>query len=152
MVHKPADCLPQNVVVFGRFLNQVIQQSAHRRKFGFISLPVYRRLKRGQYAPANAIRLDMKNYQFDGNSLVVTRNYKSDPTNKTRGDRDGLLYITSGKMRFFQDDIDVIAGPGDAIRETTGRFHNWNRMEDSSLIGISTAPAAPLETDAPSDY
>ncbi|MDE0799570.1 MAG: hypothetical protein OSB02_02385 [Rhodospirillaceae bacterium] len=55
-------------------------------------------------------------------------------------------------MRFFQDDIDVIAGPGDAIRETAGRFHNWIRMEDSSLVGISTAPAAPLETDAPSDY
>ena len=52
-------------------------------------------------APDNAIRLDMKNYTFDGSSVVVTKNYKGGPTNKTRGDRDALLYITSGKMRFF---------------------------------------------------
>ena len=103
-------------------------------------------------APANAIRLDMTNYTFDDNGLVVTENYKSGPTNKTRGDRDALLYITSGKMRFFQDDIDVIAGPGDAIRETAGRYHNWIRMEDSSFLGIGTKPLAPLAADAPSDY
>lgn len=103
-------------------------------------------------APADAIRLDMTSYTFDDNGLVVTKNYKSGPTNKTRGDRDALLYITSGKMRFFQDDIDVIASPGDAIRETAGRYHNWIRLEDSSFIGIGTKPRAPLEPDAPSDY
>lgn len=110
-------------------------------------------------APATAIRLDMRGYPFDGNSLVVTKNYKSVLTNRTRGDRDALLYITSGKMHFFQYEdltadayIDVIAGPGDAIRETAGRYHNWIRIEDSSFIGIGTAPATPLEPDAPSDY
>ncbi len=103
-------------------------------------------------APANAIRLDMTNYAFDGNGLVVTKNYKSGPTNKTRGDRDALLYIVSGQMNFFQDDIDVIAGPGDAIRETAGRYHNWIRLEDSSFLGIGTAPLVALEPDAQSDY
>lgn len=103
-------------------------------------------------APAHAVRLDMTNYAFDDNGLVVTKNYKSGPTNKSRGDRDALLYIASGKMRWFQDDIDVIAVPGDAIRETAGRYHNWIRMEDSSFLGIGTAPLAPLDADAPSDY
>lgn len=103
-------------------------------------------------APADAIRLDMTNYAFDGNGLVVTKNYKSGPTNKTRGDRDALLYIVSGKMNFFQDDIDVIAGPGDAIRETAGRYHNWIRLEDSSFLGIGTTPLVAAELDAPSDY
>jgi len=103
-------------------------------------------------APAHAIRLDMRNYAFDDNGLVVTKNYKSGPTNKSRGNRDALLYIASGKMRWFQDDIDVTAVPGDAIRETAGRYHNWIRMEDSSFIGIGTAPAAPLEPEAASDY
>lgn len=103
-------------------------------------------------APANAIRLDMTNYAFDGNGLVVTKNYKSGPTNKSRSDRDALLYIVSGKMNFFQEDIDVIAGPGDAIRETAGRYHNWIRLEDSSFLGIGTAPLVALEADAPSDY
>ena len=111
-------------------------------------------------APAYAVRLDMTNYAFDDNGLVVTKNYKSGPTNKSSGDRDALLYITSGKMRWFQDGIDVIAGhgidviavPGDAIRETAGRYHNWIRMEDSSFLGIGTAPLAPLDADAPSDY
>lgn len=110
-------------------------------------------------APARAIRLDMTNYSFDGNSLVATKNYKSVPTNRTRGDRDALLYITSGKMHFFQYEdltsdayIDVIAGPGDAIRETAGKYHNWIRLEDSSFLGIGTAPAKSVELDAPSDY
>lgn len=110
-------------------------------------------------APARAIRLDMTSYPFDGNSLVVTKNYKSVPTNRTRGDRDALLYITSGKMHFFQYEdltadayIDVIAEPGDAIRETAGKYHNWIRLEDSSFLGIGTAPVSTVELDTPSDY
>ncbi len=103
-------------------------------------------------APANAIRLDMNSYELDGNTVGVTKNYKGGPTNKTRGDRDALLYIRSGKMRFFQDDVDVIAGPGDAIRESAGHYHNWIRLEDSSFIAIGTAPVVPLAPDAPSDY
>ena len=103
-------------------------------------------------APAHAVRLDMTNYAFDDNGLVVTKNYKSGPTNKSRGDRDALLLITSGKMRWFQDDIDVIAVPGDAIRETAGRYHNWIRMEDSSFLGIGTKPLAPMAADVLSDY
>lgn len=103
-------------------------------------------------APPNAIRLEMKSYSFDGNSVTVTKNYRGGPTNKSTGERDGLLYITSGKMRFFQDDIDVIAGPGDAIRETAGRYHNWIRLEDSSFVGIGTSPATPIKVDKPTDY
>ena len=103
-------------------------------------------------APTDAIRLDMNSYELDGNTFGVTKNYKGGPTNKTRGDRDALLYITSGKMRFFQDDVDIIAGPGDAIREIAGRYHNWIRLEDSSFVAIGTAPVVPLAPDAPSDY
>ncbi len=103
-------------------------------------------------APPPAIRLEIKSYPVDGNSVAVTKNYKGGPTNKSTGDRDGLLYITSGKMRFFQDDIDVLAGPGDAVRETAGRYHNWIRLEDSSFVGISTTPEGSVNVDKPTDY
>ncbi len=103
-------------------------------------------------APDHAIRLDMTLYEFDGNSAAVTKNYKGGPTNKTRGDRDGLLYITSGKMRYFQDDIDVIAVPGDAIRESGGHYHHWIRLEDSSFVAIGTGPVITFDEDASSDY
>ncbi len=105
-----------------------------------------------RHAPSQAIRLEMRSYPFDGNSVTVTKNYRGGPTNKSTGDRDGLLYITSGKMRFFQDDIDVIAGPGDAIRETAGKYHNWIRLEDSSFVGIGTTPAISVKLDKPNDY
>ena len=103
-------------------------------------------------APPSAIRLDLNNYQFDGNRVSVTKNYKGGPTNKNRGNLDALIYVTSGKMRFFQDDVDVTVGPGDAIREIAGRYHNWIRLEDSSFVAISTAPIAPLAQESPSDY
>ncbi|MFL2769470.1 MAG: cupin domain-containing protein [Rhodospirillaceae bacterium] len=104
-----------------------------------------------QEAPPDAIRLDLNNYQFDGNRVSVTKNYKGGPTNKNRSDLDALIYITSGKMRFFQDDVDVIAEPGDAIREIAGRYHNWIRLEDSSFVATSTAPMAPLAQDTQND-
>jgi quercetin dioxygenase-like cupin family protein len=103
-------------------------------------------------APPGAIKLEIKNYDFDGNAVGVTKNYKGGPTNKTTGQRDGLLYITSGKMRFFQDDVDVVVGPGDAVREAAGRYHNWIRLEDSSFVGIGTAPLATVTVENPNDY
>ena len=96
-------------------------------------------------APANALRLDMKGYAFDDNSGVVTQSYKGGPTNKSRGERDALLFVLKGKVNFFQDDIDIIAEPGDAIREAGGHYHNWIRLMDSSFVAVSTT-AQPLAT------
>ena len=67
-------------------------------------------------APDDAIRLDLWRYTFEGNSVRVTKNYKGGPTSKASSSMDALIYVTSGKLHFFQDDLDFIAGAGDAIR------------------------------------
>ena len=61
---------------------------------------------------------------------------------------DALIYVTSGRLHFFQDDLDVIAGPGDAIREIAGHYHNWIRLEASSFLATSSLPVVPMSTDA----
>ncbi|MBT5239301.1 MAG: hypothetical protein HN793_07820 [Rhodospirillaceae bacterium] len=99
-------------------------------------------------APSDAIRLDLKRYIFDGNSVRVTKNYKGGPTSKATSSMDALIYVTSGRLHFFQDDLDVIAGPGDAIREIAGHYHNWIRLEDSSFLATSSLPVVPMSTDA----
>ena len=98
-------------------------------------------------APGDAIRLDLWRYVFDGNSVRVTKNYKGGPTSKTTSSMDALIYVTSGKLHFFQGDEDVIAGPGDAIREIAGHYHNWIRLEDSSFVATSSMPVVPYVVD-----
>ncbi|MGY8962344.1 MAG: cupin domain-containing protein [Rhodospirillales bacterium] len=95
-------------------------------------------------APGDAIRLDLKRYMFDGNSVRTTINYKGGPTSKVTSSMDALIYITSGKLHFFQDDLNFVAGAGDAIREISGHYHNWIRLEDSSFIATSSLPVAPI--------
>lgn len=95
-------------------------------------------------APANAIRLEIQRYDFPGNSVRVTKNYKGGPTSPTTGDQDALIYVVSGKLNFFQDGKDVIALPGDAVREIAGATHHWIRLEDSSFIATSSLPIKPL--------
>ena len=95
-------------------------------------------------APADAIRLSIKRYVFDGNSVRVANSKQGGPTTKTTGTQDSLIYVTSGKLRFFQDDSEIVAGPGDAIREIAGHYHNWYRIEDSSFIATSSLPINPL--------
>ncbi len=102
--------------------------------------------------PDDAIRLDIKSYAFDGNTVGVIKTYRGGPTNEATGDRDGLLYITSGKARFVEEEVEVIVGPGDAIRETAGKYHYWIRLEDSSFISTGTAPVVPVELDTISGY
>jgi len=101
-----------------------------------------------EIAPSDAIRLDLKRYTFDGNSVRVTKNYKGGPTSKATSTMDALIYVTSGRLHFFQDDLDVIVGPGDAIREIAGHYHNWIRLEDSSFIATSRLPVVPMAIDA----
>ncbi len=99
-------------------------------------------------APADAVRLDLWRYVFDGNSVRVTKNYKGGPTARNTTTMDALIYVTSGKLHFFEEDADVIAGPGDAIREITGHYHNWIRLEDSSFIATSSMPVVPYVAEA----
>ena len=99
-------------------------------------------------APDDAIRLDLWRYTFDGNSVRVTKNYKGGPTSKATGSLDALIYVTLSKLHFFQDDLDFIAGPGDAIREIAGHYHNWIRLEESSFVATSSMPVVPYVAEA----
>ena len=95
-------------------------------------------------APADAIRLNVKRYNFDGNSVRVARNKKGGPTSPTSGTQDNLIYVASGHLRFFHDDKAVEAVPGDALREVAGSTHHWYRIEDSMFIATSSMPVVPM--------
>ncbi len=111
--------------------------------------------KRGQFdehftgAPDGAVKLMVKRYDLDGNTFVTTKNYKGGPTGKTSGSTDALIYVTSGKMRFFQGDQEVVVEAGDAVREIAGLPHYWIRLEDSSFAAIGSQPVVPLSADTP---
>jgi quercetin dioxygenase-like cupin family protein len=100
-------------------------------------------------APADAIRLSVKRYAFDGNSVRVANSKKGGPTSPTSSELDALIYVTSGKLRFFHDDQSIEAMPGDAIREIAGHQHHWYRIEDSSFVAISSLPVIPLAVAKP---
>ena len=92
--------------------------------------------------PKNAIKLAVTRYTFDGNSVRVAKNYKGGPTSPASGGLDALIYVTSGKLKFFQDGKEADVVPGDAIREIAGARHYWNRLEDSSFVATSSLPIA----------
>lgn len=97
-------------------------------------------------APANAIRLKINRYDFDGNSVRVTLNYKGGPTTPVSGSpTDSLIYVVAGKLQHFQDGHDFIAMPGDALREPAGSTNHWIRLEDSSFIATSSQPVKPVK-------
>lgn len=90
--------------------------------------------------PKNAIKLAVTRYTFDGNSVRVAKNFKGGPTSPASGGLDALIYVTSGKLKFYQDGKEFDAVPGDAIREIAGARHYWNRLEDSSFVATSSLP------------
>ena len=100
-------------------------------------------------APANAVRLTVKRYDFPGNSVRIAYSKQGGPTSPTTGSMDALIYVTSGKLRFFQGDKVIEAGPGDAIREIAGENHYWYRIEDSSFVATSSLPILPLAQKRP---
>jgi len=100
-------------------------------------------------APTDAIRLSVKRYSFEGNSVRVAHSKQGGPTSQRTGKLDSLIYVTSGKLRFFQDDSIIDTVPGDAIREIAGHYHHWYRIEDSSFVAISSLPIKPLMASKP---
>ncbi len=94
-------------------------------------------------APPDAIRLSVKRYTFEGNSVRVAHSKQGGPTTTATSTLDALIYVTSGNLRFFQDDAVIEAVPGDAIREMAGHYHNWYRIEDSSFVATSSLPIKP---------
>jgi quercetin dioxygenase-like cupin family protein len=100
-------------------------------------------------APKDAIRLRINRYNFDGNSVRVTLNYKGGPTSPVSGSpTDSLIYVVSGKLQHFQDGKDFIALPGDALREPAGSTNSWTRLEDSSFVATSSQPVVPVKPKA----
>ncbi|MCB2106723.1 MAG: cupin domain-containing protein, partial [Rhodobacteraceae bacterium] len=69
---------------------------------------------------------------------------KGGPTSPASGKLDALIYVISGQLKFTQDGVEVIANPGDAIREIAGAKHFWYRLEDSSFVATSSLPVVPL--------
>jgi quercetin dioxygenase-like cupin family protein len=101
-------------------------------------------------APKNAIRLKINRYDFDGNSVRVTVNYKGGPTSPVSGSKtDSLIYVTGGRLQHFQDGESMIAVPGDAIREAAGSTNYWIRLEDSSFVATSSQPVVPAAPKSP---
>ena len=93
-------------------------------------------------APADAIRLKIEVLDFEHNVVGVVTSYKGGPTYEAESEFDNYIYITSGAYRYFQDDVEFEAWPGDVIREISGHFHHWIRHEDSSFVVSSSLPLA----------
>jgi len=93
-------------------------------------------------APKDAIRLAVTRYEFPGNSIRVAHSFRGGPTSPATGPLDALIYVTSGKLRFYESGKVYDALPGDALREIAGEHHWWNRLEDSSFVAISSLPVA----------
>lgn len=94
-------------------------------------------------APDDAIRLKIEVLDFERNVVGVVTGYKGGPTYEAASENDNYLYITSGSYRYFQDDVEFEARPGDVIREIAGHYHHWIRHEDSSFIVTSSLPVIP---------
>lgn len=101
-------------------------------------------------APKDAIRLKINRYDFDGNSVRVTVNYKGGPTSPVSGSKtDSLIYVVAGKLEHFQDGHSMMAVPGDAIREAAGSTNYWIRHEESSFVATSSQPLQPTSAKTP---
>lgn len=94
-------------------------------------------------APDNAIRLKISVLDFECNVVGIVNGYKGGPTYEAASENDNYLYITSGSYRYFQDDVEFEARPGDVIREIAGHYHHWIRHENSSFIVTSSLPVLP---------
>jgi quercetin dioxygenase-like cupin family protein len=95
-------------------------------------------------APADAIRLAVRRYEFPGNSVRFARSFKGGPTSPKTGELDSLIYVISGDLRFTQGGHEVHAVPGDAVREIAGENHYWYRVADSAFVAISSLPMVPI--------
>lgn len=97
-------------------------------------------------APDDAIRLKTAVLDFGSNVVGVVTSYKGGPTYEAASKNDNYLYIVSGSYRYFQDDVEFEARPGDVIREISGHYHHWIRHEDSSFLVSSSLPLPKLTT------
>jgi quercetin dioxygenase-like cupin family protein len=102
-------------------------------------------------APRNAIRLEVTRYSFPGNSIRVAHSFRGGPTSPGTAPLDALIYVTSGKLRFYQGEKVYDAVAGDALREIAGERHWWNRLEDSSFVAISSLPVEGARNVTPTE-
>ena len=90
--------------------------------------------------PGGAIRLRLEMYPIIGNVFALVTGFKGGPTFEYKATWDNYLYIRSGSYRYFQDDVEFEARPGDVIREIGGHPHHWIRHEDSSFLVATSMP------------
>jgi len=75
---------------------------------------------------------------FDGNSIRVAKNYKGGPTSPASGGLDALIYITSGKMKFYQDGKEAEVAPATQSRDRR-RGNTIGTAGDSSFVATQFA-------------
>ena len=90
--------------------------------------------------PEGAIRLRLDMYPIVGNVFALVTGFEGGPTFEYKATWDNYLYIRSGSYRYFQDDVEFEARPGDVIREIGGHPHHWIRHEDSSFLVATSMP------------
>jgi quercetin dioxygenase-like cupin family protein len=84
--------------------------------------------------------LKVKRYEFPGNSIRVASLAKGSKNGPASAKTDSLIYIKSGKLRFFEGDEvhEVVAG--DFLFEEAGQTHRWEHLEESSFVTTSGIP------------
>jgi quercetin dioxygenase-like cupin family protein len=90
--------------------------------------------------------LVLKRYDVPGNSIRVVKLIKGNSTPDATAKTDSLIYLTSGKLRFYEaDEVHEVVG-GDFIWEEAGQKHHWDILENSSFVTTSGLPkgAAPV--------
>lgn len=85
-------------------------------------------------APAHAVKLISRRYNFDGNSIRVARFVKGGTRQPAKMTADSLIYVTGGPVRFHQADETAIVNAGDFIREEAGLSHVWEQLSDGGFI------------------
>lgn len=90
--------------------------------------------------------LVLKRYDVPGNSVRVVKLLKGNSTPEGTAKTDSLIYLTSGKLRFYEADEVHEVGGGDFIWEEAGQKHHWDILENSSFVTTSGLPkgAAPV--------
>lgn len=92
-------------------------------------------------APADAVKLIMRRYNFDGNSIRVVRLVKGGSRQLAKATSDSLIYITGGPVRFHQADEVQEVNAGDFIREETSLSHIWDQLNDGGFVTTTGIPS-----------
>ncbi|MDX2221597.1 MAG: cupin domain-containing protein [Rhodospirillaceae bacterium] len=103
--------------------------------------------------PGGNAQLTIKRYEFPGNSVRAVTMAAGSSTNPNSAKSDSLIYLTAGRLKFFQDGQTFEVGKGDFIREVAGLMHNWEVAEDSGFVTTSALPAgaAPIDPSQATD-